>query len=237
MTTRASRGSDHALVQRISHVAYGDDTQDQSLPDGCWDLVFMKRQGRLQVLQTGLITRPVALGYEAGDEYLSISFRPGVFMPGVPAGGMLDQGVLRPLANPRSFVLGTQAFEVPDFENADDLVARLAAAGLLVADPVVGRVLQGDDAGTGLRSVQRRFVNATGLTAKQLSQIHRAQAALQQLMHGDAPADVAAACGYADQAHLGNSLKRIMGRTPGEVVRATARSGAGPDPENPARAR
>ena len=31
MTTRATRGSDHALVQRISHVAYGDDTQDQSL--------------------------------------------------------------------------------------------------------------------------------------------------------------------------------------------------------------
>ncbi len=44
-TTRSIRGSDHALVQRISHVAYGDDAQDQSLPDGCWDLVFMKRRG------------------------------------------------------------------------------------------------------------------------------------------------------------------------------------------------
>ncbi|WP_437479056.1 helix-turn-helix domain-containing protein [Sorangium sp. So ce1014] len=224
-TTRSIRGSDHALVQRITHVAYGDDTQDQSLPDGCWDLVFMKHRGRLQVLHTGLITHPVTLGYETGDEYLSIAFRPGVFMPGVPAMGMLDQGVLRPLANPRSFLLGPQAFEVPDFENADDLVARIIGAGLLVADPVVFRVLQGDPAGTSLRSVQRRFLSATGLTAKQLSQIHRAQAALQQLMHGDAPADVAAACGYADQAHLGNSLKRIMGRTPGEVVRAAARPG------------
>ncbi len=65
-------------------------------------------------------------------------------MPGVPAMGMLDQGVLRPLANPRSFLLGPQAFEVPDPENADDLVARLIGAGLLVADPVVFRVLQGD---------------------------------------------------------------------------------------------
>ncbi|WP_438040393.1 hypothetical protein [Sorangium sp. So ce128] len=73
-TTRSIRGSDHALVQRISHVAYGDDAQDQSLPDGCWDLVFMKRRGRLQVLHTGLITHPVTLGYDTGDEYLSIAF-------------------------------------------------------------------------------------------------------------------------------------------------------------------
>ena len=68
-TTRSIRGSDHALVQRITHVAYGDDTQDQSLPDGCWDLVFMKHRGRLQVLHTGLITHPVTLGYETGDEF------------------------------------------------------------------------------------------------------------------------------------------------------------------------
>ena len=33
-----------------------------------------------RALQTGLITRPVELAYAAGDEYLSISFRPGVFI-------------------------------------------------------------------------------------------------------------------------------------------------------------
>ncbi|WP_433933889.1 hypothetical protein AB3662_05595 [Sorangium cellulosum] len=37
----------------------------------------------------------------------------------------------------------------------------LIGAGLLVADPVVFRVLQGDPAGTSLRSVQRRFLSAT----------------------------------------------------------------------------
>jgi AraC-like DNA-binding protein len=39
------------------------------------------------------------------------------------------------------------------------------------------------------------------------------------LRMGQAAADVAFALGYADQAHMINSLKAIMGQTPGQIAR------------------
>jgi hypothetical protein len=81
MTVRRQRQADCPFVREIRHVAYDSDAHDISTPDGGWDLVFMQRAGVVQVLQTGIITRPVDLGYAPGDAYLAITFRPGVFMP------------------------------------------------------------------------------------------------------------------------------------------------------------
>ena len=97
---RQERASDSSLVARITRVRYEQDTQDVTAPDGCWDLVVMKVGGRVRMLQTGLITKPVVLGYQAGDEYLAISFRPGVFRPRLPGVEMLDRGLLLPCEAP-----------------------------------------------------------------------------------------------------------------------------------------
>jgi AraC-like DNA-binding protein len=43
------------------------------------------------------------------------------------------------------------------------------------------------------------------------------------LLHaGQRAADVAFALGYADQAHMTNSLRQIMGQTPGQIAGSVA---------------
>ncbi len=69
------------------------------------------------------------------------------------------------------------------------------------------------------RSTQRHFVQSTGMTPKELEQVFRAQRAVELLAQGCPLVQVALELGYADQAHMTRSLKRIMGRTPRTLAR------------------
>jgi len=211
------RASDSPFVARITRVRYEDDWQGFTTPDGCWDLVVRKVGGRIQVLQTGVITRPVALSYVAGDEYLSISFKPGVFMPNLPGTQMVDRGVVRPTPSARSFCLEHERLEIPTFDNAEGLVERLVDRGLLVRDEIVEGVVEHRPRAITPRSMQRHFQRALGITAKQLAQIERAGRAVELLGQGRRAVDVALELGYADQAHMTRALKALMGRTPKQI--------------------
>jgi hypothetical protein len=209
---RRERAADSPLagrfVERITHVVYDGATGGVTTPDGCWDLVFRKRRGVLQVLQTGLITRPIPLDYECGDEYLSVSFKPGVFM--------------RPSDGQRAFSLDSDVLEVPSFDNAEALVDRLARRGLLTADGLVTRVLEGRGRNVSPRSVQRHFRHILGITPKGLEQFLRARQATDLLQGGRPILDVVDHLGFADQAHLTRSLKRFTGQTPGALIRSAS---------------
>lgn len=217
-----TRAADSLLVGRfvhhITHVQYDGAAGGVTTPDGCWDMVFRKRRGVVQVLQTGLITRPIPLDYECGDQYLCISFKPGVFMPMLPGARMLDRAFQRP-NDGQVFVLENDRLEIPSFENAEVMVARLARRGLLTRDDVVTRVLEGEGRALSPRSVQRHFRHILGITPKGLEQCLRAHRALDLLQGGRPILDVVDDLGFADQAHLTRSLKRLTGRTPGTVVR------------------
>ncbi len=70
-------------------------------------------------------------------------------------------------------------------------------------------------AGLSPLSFFRRFVRATGFTPHAYVMERRLQHARRLLSHRDVPlAEVAAACGYAQQSHLGEHLRRSTGRTP-----------------------
>ncbi len=74
--------------------------------------------------------------------------------------------------------------------------------------------------GTTPRTLERRFLNATGLSPKRYARIRRMQNGLRLLGERGADlADVAAECGYADQAHMTRELVELAGRRPGEIVR------------------
>lgn len=193
-------------------------TLDQTTPDGCWDLVMIRSRGRTMMVQTGLITRPVLLDFDEGDEYVAVSFKPGVFMPKRPGSHMVDRGIEQPVTTRRSFRLDGETFEIPTFENAEGLVGRLVRRGLLCRDTIVERVLDGDRRAASPRTVQRHFVHALGITSKHLELIDRAQSAVSLLQRGYAPTDVAFSLGYADQAHMTRWVKRITGQTPGALV-------------------
>jgi AraC-like DNA-binding protein len=214
---RDERGSDSPFIAAITHVRYGVACDDVTTPDGLWDIVIQRHAGRIAVLQTGLITKPVALDYLEGDEYLSISFKPGVFMPRLPGVQMVDKAVIRPLTSRRAFALDSEELEIPTFENADSLVDRLVKRDIIVRDEIVADVAEGQPRPLSSRSVQRHFVHALGLSPKQLAQIQRAKRAVALLRAGRPVVEVAMDLGYADQPHLTRSLKRFVGRTPGEV--------------------
>lgn len=71
-----------------------------------------------------------------------------------------------------------------------------------------------------MRSVQRRFARATGLTQSAIWHIERAQRAAALLTSGVAILDTVDQAGYFDQPHLTRELRRLIGRTPAQILRA-----------------
>jgi hypothetical protein len=216
---RQERAADSPLIERVTRVVFDGDDCDVTTPDGCWDIVVMRQQGRVSVLQTGVITRPVRLDYSSGDEYLCISFKPGVFMPKTPGEGMVDRAFMRPLAGDRSFWFEGDRLEIPSFENAEGLVSRLLSRSALVRDEIVAGIADGDPRASSPRSVQRHFQRSMGMTAKRFEQIQRARQGVELVQRGRAVAVVAHELGFSDQAHLTRALKAFMGRTPGAIAR------------------
>jgi methylphosphotriester-DNA--protein-cysteine methyltransferase len=113
-------------------------------------------------------------------------------------------------------------WEIPDFENAADFVARLARDGVLVRDPLVEQTLLRKPVAITERSVQRRFLRATGLTYGAVRQIRRAERTVALLTAGTSVLDAVEIAGYSDQAHLTRSLQRFLGKTPGKLASGRA---------------
>jgi transcriptional regulator GlxA family with amidase domain len=64
-----------------------------------------------------------------------------------------------------------------------------------------------------------RFRDHIGLPPKAAARVIRLDRAVSALRSGTPRvADVAAVCGYADQAHLGRELRELGGITPGQLV-------------------
>jgi AraC-like DNA-binding protein len=73
------------------------------------------------------------------------------------------------------------------------------------------------EVGWSRRHLGERFIAATGLPPKQLARIVRFENARRHLARPEVPlAEVAARCGYADQAHLAREWREMAGCTPGE---------------------
>lgn len=66
----------------------------------------------------------------------------------------------------------------------------------------------------------RVFRGATGQTPHAFLLNQRVNRAQTMLRAGERPAEVAAACGFADQPHLTRVFRRIVGATPGQYARA-----------------
>jgi methylphosphotriester-DNA--protein-cysteine methyltransferase len=61
-------------------------------------------------------------------------------------------------------------------------------------------------------------LQTAGLTHKTIQQIERARSAVPLLEQGTPVLDTAFGLGYFDQAHLTNSLKRFIGKTPEQIA-------------------
>ena len=127
--------------------------------------------------------------------------------------------IVLPDATSKSFWMNGSALQFPDYENADTFVDQLVRCGHLVRDDLVDAVLQCQLKDVSLRSVQRRFLQSTGLTHNTVRRMERAKFAKELLLHGTSIFDTIDQAGYYDQAHLTRSLKHFIGLTPVQSFR------------------
>lgn len=214
--------------ERLSDSPYVETiTQGRTVGDGStirpaeshWHMVFVRHNGKTYPLVVGSLTTAGVASWKEGAEILWIKFKPGTFMPHLPAKNLLDKETLLPGAASHSFWLKSSAWQFPDFENADTFVDRLVRDAVLVCDPVVNAVLQDQLLAMPSRTVRHRFLRATGLTQSRIRQIERAQRAAALLRQGKSILDTVYEVGYFDQPHLTHSLKQWVGLTPAQIAR------------------
>ncbi|QYJ17296.1 hypothetical protein Rxycam_03138 [Rubrobacter xylanophilus DSM 9941] len=215
-----TRPADSPFVEMIWRARSDEAGTFTSVAASNWELVFTACGGGTRVVTRGPETRASEAEYPAGAEFLGITFRLGTFMPHLPLSDLLDRrDAVLPAASGGSFWLHGSVWELPSYENADVFVGRLVRRGTVVRDPVVEAALRGRPPQVSVRSLQYRFLRATGLTRKLIQQIERARSAVSMLERGAAIPDVVFELGYFDQAHLTNSLRRFVGETPARIAR------------------
>ena len=156
------------------------------------------------------------------EEFVGIVLKCGAYLPQLPPHALRDTMVTLPDASETGFWLAGSAWQFPTYDNADAFIERLARAGLLVYEPMVEAALQGQLDDLSLRSAQRRFLRAIGLTQSAVRQIARARYATTLLQRGASIFDAVAEANYFDQPHLTRSLRRFIGRTPAQLAGKTA---------------
>lgn len=76
------RESDSPLIAKVRRVRFGSDCPALVVPDGNWDLLFVRSSEGLRVaLQSGQLAAPLIEGGWRGTEVLAVSFRTEVYMP------------------------------------------------------------------------------------------------------------------------------------------------------------
>jgi len=216
------RPSDSRFVDRVWRAESERAGAFSSVATSQWEMVVSRYRGETTVTVRGPETKatPVYCSI-VGAEWFGIIFRHGTVFPYLPAGMLVDGDIDLPDALSSSFWLNGSAWQFPDYDNADTFVERLATQELLVRDPIVESALRGELQDLSPRSVQRHFLQATGLTQGSIRQIERARYATLLLQRGTAIAETVEQAGYADQAHLTRSLKYFIGKTPAQIVRKT----------------
>ena len=213
------RTSDSPYVDRVWHSQGERAGTFISMAEIECGLVVTKYRGKTMLTVRGPSIKATPAFCPPDAEFFGIQFKPGAFMRNLPAKLVMDRHDLNlPEASSQSFWLNGSAWQYPNYENADAFVNHLVQDGLLVCDPVVGAVLQGQPLEMSLRTVQRRFMQATGLTHTAMHQINRAQYATSLLKQGTSILDAVYEAGYFDQPHLTRALKHFIGQTPAQLM-------------------
>ncbi|MCB9454105.1 MAG: AraC family transcriptional regulator [Anaerolineaceae bacterium] len=212
------RMSDSSYVESITHGWTVSDGHTIRPAEVHWHLVLVKHCGQVHPLVVGPWVTAGAVSWGADAEILWIRFKLGTFMPHLPTRKFLETETVLPEATSRAFWLKSTAWQFPDYDNVETFIDRLVRDDVLVRDPVVNTVLQGQSHDLSPRTVRHRFLQATGLTQSHIFQFNRALRAEAMLQGGASILDTVDEAGYFDQPHLTRSLKRFTGKTPAQIV-------------------
>ena len=205
------------LVQAVWRTRSLDDGSFVSTAETHWEMVIARHQGELVITMRGPETQAKRAPFAKDTEYFGIVFKHGAFLPHLPVSKLVDENVSLPTAANGRFWLHSAAWELPTLETVDEFIAQLVREDLLVFDPVVEAVLAKRPLDLSPRTIQRRFLRATGITQGTFEQIERAKQATTMLQQGIPIVEATFEAGYADQPHLTRSLKRFIGFTPAQI--------------------
>ncbi|MEV4474858.1 helix-turn-helix domain-containing protein [Nonomuraea salmonea] len=214
-----SRESDSPYVERVWRSRSSDVTEMMSVASARFDLVFWEERGETHVAVQGPETRASVAPVPEDATFFGISFALGVSMPHLPFERLVDGNLLLPGATRRSFHLQGSSWHLPGYDDAEAFVRRLAQEEVLVRDPLVASG-GGPVSWVSERTLQRRFLAATGLTRNAVRQIDRARHAAVLIRDGVPAGEVVHRLGYFDQPHLARSLARFVGRTATRLAQA-----------------
>lgn len=213
------RLSDSSYVERVTHGWTVSDGSSLRPAEVSWHMVFVKVNGHCQPLVVGPWTTAGVAQWGEGAEILWVRFKPGTFMPHLPTKDFRDCETALPRAASNSFWLKGSAWQLPDYENVDTFIERLAREEILVHDPVVSAALQDQQLDLSPRTVRHHFLQATGQSQNHIRQMARARQALTLLQQGVSILDAVHEAGYYDQPHLTRALKQFFGYTPAQIAR------------------
>jgi hypothetical protein len=213
------RLSDSPFVEKIWR-AQSERTGDfLSVAASQWEMGVSKYRGETAITVRGPETKVTSMHVNlVGAEFFGIIFKYGAFMPLFPVTSLVDGDLDLPDASSHSFWLNGSAWQFPTYENADTFVERLVSEAMVFCDPIIQPALRGEPQELSPRSVQRRFVQATGLTQGSIRKIERARHATLLLQEGVSILDTVERAGYSDQAHLTRALKQLIGKTPLQII-------------------
>ena len=214
------RPSDSPFVERIWRCHSEGADPFLSIAQSRCELVMTRLQGKMTMTVRGPETKATPLGVCPSDgEWLGIRLRLGAFLPHLSASTLVNSAVTLEVSSISTFRLGDSLWQVPDYDNADTFVDWLVRRGLLVRDPIVDAVVQGQRQELSASTIQRHFLRTTGVTQAAARQIERARYAAFLLQQGISILDTIDETGYFDHPHLTRSLKHFIGQTPVQILR------------------
>ncbi len=226
------------------------------VPDGCVEIIFNlgdpfveADSGALQPrdLLAGQMTRPVVALPTGAVDLIGVRFKTGRAGAALrtPMWELQDRLIAASDVSAGFDRLADDLQNVPEHQRLDRLRAELtarfgdadlggldrvdealeliaASRGSIAIDALARRV------GVSRRHLERQFREQVGLGAKHLARIARIHCALGMLPQEPrlSGAEIAAECGYSDQAHMIRDCQELTGQTP-ERLRSTERSLSG----------
>lgn len=203
-----------------------------------WEIALGRTPGRddrIASFAAGLYGGPVVIHSFGGAHCLQINFTPlgafrffGLPMPELTARMVPLDDLSRPLSDFAARLADAPGWE-RRFDIAEAFVARRLNAGQGASDAVAwayGRILRSGGIARidaiartlewSRKHLAHRFRSEIGLGPKAVARIVRFNRVLSVTRSREETswADVAAACGYADQAHLAREFRELAGTTP-----------------------
>lgn len=218
------------------------------LPDSNMNLIFRYSFSGWRMSLLGPASEKACVEIDGASDYFCIRFRPGQALrladvrtvdlidcyaelskiKGISVGSLADR--LSSLPDPAARQLVMEDLVRGCLPLVRDERCRQATALLEAHGGQLHVNELAAELGFHIRTLERLFLEQLGMTPKQLSRLVRFRHLLSSLKTGSfgSLADLAYACGYADQSHMIRDYKELTGRLPGESGSCDPRRLTGP---------